>query len=65
MKRLMWDGGRPHSGPLTQMTLMLTHAGRCMCERTYLLPGRHPAPDGGNQDGAEEDLGGVVDQEWD
>lgn len=58
-------GGRPHLGPLTRTTLMLTHACPCMCERTYPLPGRHPAPDGGNQDGAEEDLGGVVDQEWD
>lgn len=52
-------------GPLTWSTLMLTHARPCTCERPYLLPGRHPAPDGGNQDGAEEDLGGVVDQEWD
>lgn len=34
-------------------------------ERAYLLPVCHPASDGGNQDGAEQDLGGVVDQEWD
>lgn len=34
-------------------------------ERAYLLPACHPVSDGGNQDGAEQDLGGVVDQERD
>lgn len=32
---------------------------------SYLLPVRHPVSDCGNQDGAQQDLGGVVDQERD
>lgn len=57
--------GQPQSGPQRRTALMVTPACPCMCERAYLLPGHHPVTDSGNQDGAEEDLGGVVDQEWD
>lgn len=58
---------RPQSDLQRPTTLVLACASVCprKCRRAYLLPVCHPVSDGGNQDGAEQDLRGVVDQERD
>lgn len=63
----MFGFGRPHSDLQRWTTLVLTCASVCpqKRQRAYLLPVCHPVSDGGNQDGAQQDLGGVVDQERD
>lgn len=67
MKRLVLVG-QSHPDPPEAEHLDMRTCARvrpCRRERAYLLPACHPVSDGGNQDGAEQDLGGVVDQEWD
>lgn len=66
MKRLVL-AGHLHSDPQGWATLMLMGASVCprKGERVYLLPVCHPVSEAGNQDGTEQDLRGVVDQEWD
>lgn len=66
MKRLVLVG-QPHSDSQRWTTFTLTCVSVCSrkTECAYLLPVCHPVLDGGNQDGAKQNLGGVVDQEWD